>query len=123
MKHFTEQTREGADGVPPLPPTAPKRFKAVSTLVIAMNRFKASLNPTYTFGKRSESQGSLNSSGRDSPEVYSPQGSAALTSHPTEGGLESAGRVYSSRGHKTSYLLRPLPPTENEQRLKATRDK
>jgi len=40
VKHFTEQTREGADGVPPLPPTAPKRFKAVSTLVIAMNRFK-----------------------------------------------------------------------------------
>jgi hypothetical protein len=39
-RKLSDQTRENADGLPPLPPTAPKRFKTVSNLVIAMNRFK-----------------------------------------------------------------------------------
>jgi hypothetical protein len=37
---LTDYGRESADGLPPLPPKPPKRFKTVSTLVIAMNRFK-----------------------------------------------------------------------------------
>jgi len=119
--NLAQQTGEGGDGLPPLPPSGGGKFKKVSTLVIAMNRFKSSLNPTYTFGKRSDSQGSFNSSGRDSPEVCSPQGSAPITSQP-EGGLDPAGRVYSSRGHKTSYILRPLPAADNEQQLKVSRD-
>ena len=35
------------------------RFKVVAQLVMAMNRFTASLNPTYTYGKRTSASGSV----------------------------------------------------------------
>lgn len=30
------------------------RFKVIGKVVMAMQRFKASINPTYTFGKREQ---------------------------------------------------------------------
>ena len=38
--NLAQQTGEGGDGLPPLPPSGGGKFKKVSTLVIAMNRFK-----------------------------------------------------------------------------------
>lgn len=51
------------------PPAATgTRFKAVGTMVLAMRRFQASLNPTITFGKQTSSAGgSASSSGAVSP--------------------------------------------------------
>lgn len=90
------------------PEYQPGRFKAVSQLVMAMNRFKASLNPTYTFGKRAGVAGS----GVNSPDSTAQDFNSALVNEPEA--TPPIRRAYSSRGNRTKYLLTSLPPAAGE---------
>ena len=67
----------------PKPPK--KTFRAIGQIVLAMQRFKAGLNPTYTYGR----------------QTSSPSPSPSLSS----GGPPPV----ADRGHKSSLLFAPLP--------------
>ncbi|BDA44842.1 hypothetical protein COCOBI_06-3200 [Coccomyxa sp. Obi] len=101
------------------------RFKVVSQLVIAMKRFQASLNPTYTYGKRpasSSSSGSGAVAGSFKKNATSPEPVQEVTSgsfarqfsRPGEPGAPKVPRKYDAHGNKTNFVFRPLPPLPNE---------
>ncbi|KAK9826421.1 hypothetical protein WJX81_002846 [Elliptochloris bilobata] len=101
--------------------TSSNRFKIVSQLVIAMKRFQGALNPTYTYGKRAASSagsGKVRAKGAsaDSEEATSgvppqrPASEADYVSSP------EACLAFPRRGHRSEYLIAPLPPLPGERR-------
>lgn len=97
------------------------RFKVVSQLVIAMRRFQASLNPTYTYGKRptssSSSNGAVAASFKKSPEPVQEATSGSFArqfSRPGEPGAPKVPRNHNFHGNKTSFVFRSLPPHPDE---------
>lgn len=95
------------------------RFKVVAQLVMAMQRFQASLNPTYTYGKRPSSSGSVERKVVDSGEaaVTSSLGNALPRSASPAGskGERRTTETFKDRGHKTDLIFRPLPRPEAGQ--------
>lgn len=109
--------------VPLRQPDVPLRrsFSVVATVVTAVKRFQASLNPTVTFKKRNSDE---DYPGYIPPDRTQSEGSA-LTRPPTlhhktlTGNMRQltrtpSGRLvprktYEQRGHMTGYLLKPLP--------------
>lgn len=95
-------------------------FKVVGTLVLAMKRFSESLNPTYTYGKRTSStSGSGSKQVPDDVEAVT-SGEKRLDRPPSATGRaatpESQSKyAYSNRGHKFDFLVKPLPATEGEE--------
>lgn len=89
-------------------------FKALGNVVLAMQRFKASLNPTYTYGKQTPSRSA-------SPSLASTR-SGGGTIYST-GGAEHGEMAQTSklahvdRGHRASLLLARLPdvPTREDE--------
>lgn len=85
----------------------------------------ASLNPTYTFGKRADS-GSVDSVGRPVSVERTEEATSAPVVFPASPPLEpatgAARKAYSTHGHRTNYMLRPLPPTVKEARAAAAAD-
>ncbi|GBF90157.1 hypothetical protein Rsub_03290 [Raphidocelis subcapitata] len=89
----------------PAPAPAKKRFKVVGKVVLALQRFKASLNPTVSFGKA-----------RDAPARDKAPRPAARPLKAKD--RTASGRTFSGRptlagqahGHRAGLLLRPLPP-------------
>ena len=78
-------------------------FKALGNVVLAMQRFKASLNPTYTYGRQTASPSpSLSLEGKSSR-------SGGAVEHGSSGAEHSSKYAYSDRGHRASLLLAPLP--------------
>lgn len=76
----------------------PRRsFKAIGNLVLAMKRFQAALNPTYTYGKQSSA----------SPIVHHDNPSPGVSIHSQ--GNSSQRHCFPDRGHKGSLLMQPLP--------------
>lgn len=76
----------------------PRRsFKAIGNLVLAMKRFQAALNPTYTYGKQSSA----------SPVVHHDNSSPGVSIHSQ--GNSSQRHCFADRGHKGSLLMQPLP--------------
>lgn len=102
--------REGTEGK--------KSFKVVGHLVMAMRRFQASLNPTYTFGKRASEQAGeqvLTNKRPASPSPRSTERNVASTSARRISRFSrdqpaTEKKVYPTRGHKASYLFMPLAP-------------
>ncbi|EIE21607.1 hypothetical protein COCSUDRAFT_66969 [Coccomyxa subellipsoidea C-169] len=97
------------------------RFKVVSQLVIAMRRFQASLNPTYTYGKRpassNSSGGAVAASFKKSPEHTQEVTSGSFArqfSRPGEPGAPKVARNHNFHGNKTSFVFRALPPHPDE---------
>ncbi|KAL6771512.1 hypothetical protein ACKKBG_A26670 [Auxenochlorella protothecoides x Auxenochlorella symbiontica] len=91
-------------------PVQGRSFKVIGHMVLAMQRFKASLNPTYTYGKRPSISSPGQSQGTESGEA----GVAGLPhsrSIGSERGSEPAPEqyVYAGRGHKADYLFKSLP--------------
>ncbi|PRW44469.1 duf803 domain membrane [Chlorella sorokiniana] len=87
----------------------PPSFKVMGRMVMAMKRFSNSLNPTYTYGKRptsSTSSGSRRATGQE--------GEGPVTSRPTSP-EEKDKYAFPDHGHRMAYLLKPLPPTEDEE--------
>ncbi|PSC70942.1 elongation factor G [Micractinium conductrix] len=85
----------------------PKRsFKVVAQAALAIRKLANSLNPTYTYGKKTASTGSGGiKHATDDKEV-------ASSARPSSPGEHYA---YEDRGHKFDFLLKPLPPTEDEE--------
>jgi hypothetical protein len=99
----------GKRKLPPLPTGS--RFKAVGTMVLAMKRFQASLNPTVTFGKPSSSAGgSVSSTGTAGAEA---------TSTPQRGPQNPANRGKLQRSNtpnsrnRMALVFTPLPDEVN----------
>ncbi|CAL5221784.1 g4046 [Coccomyxa viridis] len=99
------------------------RFKIVSQLVIAMKRFQASLNPTYTYGKRpsptpsSSAPVSSRSMRRNSePQADIPEVSSASQQGSGDKAANKAPRPRTKHGHKTDYLFGALLPSPGEFR-------
>lgn len=96
---------------PPLPTHPTGRFKAVSHVMVALQRFKGALNPTYTYGKRTPSHSSEGRMVAEVPEI--PEVTSATTAaSPGSRQLSPApGKVpvYQHRGHRTQLLFAPIP--------------
>ncbi|KAL4439268.1 hypothetical protein ABPG77_004170 [Micractinium sp. CCAP 211/92] len=84
-------------------------FRGVATLVLAMKRFSNAINPTYSYGKRPSS--SL-SGGK---AQTSDDREAVSSARPTSPGAPGEQYAYSDHGHRFDFLLKPLPPTEDEE--------
>ena len=85
--------------------TTKTSFRALGNVVLAMQRFKASLNPTYTYGKQSSPSPSPSLSRSTAGAEHSAGGEPAQTSK----------YAYSDRGHRVSLLLAPLPKSDDEE--------
>eukprot|EP00884_Botryococcus_braunii_P023683 jgi/Botrbrau1/999/Bobra.114_1s0037.1 len=118
VESFKEERRGGGRTLsgkrkehPPLPTHPTGRFKAVSHLMVALQRFKGALNPTYTYGKRTpshSSEGKMVVEVAETPEVTSE------TTAPSPGSRQlspAPGKVpvYQHRGHRTHLLFAPIP--------------
>lgn len=108
-----EDVGHGKRKIPPAPTGS--RFKAVGTMVLAMRRFQASINPTVTFGKPSSSAGGSASSSGGVKE-----GTEAVTSAvrgprspSNQGKLQKTAKAESQR-NRMATILRPLPQVEDE---------
>eukprot|EP00887_Chlorella_sp_A99_P005011 scaffold4.g5011.t1 len=128
-----EEEHAGSSGSKRKTPDTLGRFKVVGQMVLAMQRFKASLNPTYTYGKRPES--SLSGGGsrpgstlptEDAEAAVAsvdstPRGFRRSTSNNSRAGsivdVPIAGEryTYATHGHKGNYLFKPLPPAPGEE--------
>lgn len=90
------------------------RFKVVGRVVMAMKRFQASLNPTYSYGKRSSDDAEEYTDGHR--VLVQPRAAGTVSGRSTSGRTAS-GRTLSGRptsagqqhGFKASLLFRPLP--------------
>jgi len=108
---------------PPLPTGS--RFKVVGHMVLAMQRFQASLNPTVEFGKRPSASGQSAAPGSSSANISSSAGvkvvhSSDATSEPRRGPTAANAaklqkRTFSERGHIADLVFSPLPPVEVSQ--------
>ncbi|KAI7842963.1 hypothetical protein COHA_003468 [Chlorella ohadii] len=87
----------------------PPSFKVMGRMVMAMKRFSNSLNPTYTYGKRPAS-----STGSGRVSAQEGEGQGPVTSRPTSP-EEKDKYAFPDHGHRMAYLLKPLPPTEDEE--------
>lgn len=83
-------------------------FRGVATVVLAMKRFSNAINPTYSYGKRPTSSCSGGKAPSDDREAVT----SALPTSPTSQGDKYA---YTDHGHRFDFLLKPLPPTEEEE--------
>eukprot|EP00877_Chromochloris_zofingiensis_P000010 jgi/Chrzof1/10009/Cz04g23250.t1 len=99
------------------------KFKVMGHLVLAMKRFQASLNPTYTFGKRTSDSGASEMQVHQTKVLVQPKSLSNIPSSVRTGsGRTTSGRTVSGRptsagkqhGYKGNLLFRPLPPVENE---------
>jgi len=90
------------------------KFKIVGQVVMAMRRFQASLNPTYSYGKRSSDGAEEHTDGH---RVLVQPRAAGTVSGRTTSGRTASGRTLSGRptsagqqhGYKANLLFRPLP--------------
>lgn len=88
-------------------------FKVIGHFVMAMKRFQASLNPTYTYGKVQED--STGSSASSNDFIHPAQRVLRKTDSQSGNAPERAmKKTLSSRGNKTTLLFKQLPdvPTE-----------
>lgn len=109
---------DAADAADAQPSSTKGRFKIVGRVVMAMKRFQASLNPTYSYGKRSSDGGGVVEQTDGHRVLVQPAGRASGTvSGRTTSGRTASGRTLSGRptspgqhhGHKGNLLFRPLP--------------
>lgn len=89
------------------PAEAPKlkaktSFKALGNVVLAMQRFKASLNPTYTYGKQTPSRSA-------SPSLASTRSGGGTGGVEHGETAQTSKLAFSDRGHRASLLLARLP--------------
>lgn len=97
-----------------------ERFKVIGKVVMAMQRFQASINPTYACGKRPGDEAAREAALRDAHTQV--MGQQRKASGRTTYDRTASGRTYSGKptiagqahGHKGNLLFRPLPevPTE-----------
>lgn len=83
-------------------PKAKTSFKALGNVVLAMQRFKASLNPTYTYGKQTPSRSA-------SPSLVSTRSGGGTSGAEHGETAQTSKLAYSDRGHRASLLLARLP--------------
>lgn len=92
--------------------TVKGKFKILGHLVMAARRFQASLNPSYTYGKRPA----------DAQDAQSPPRTAGPTTRSMSNRSNSgrtlsgrpAARPGSGHGHKGALLFKPLAPVGQE---------
>ncbi|KDD75724.1 hypothetical protein H632_c528p0 [Helicosporidium sp. ATCC 50920] len=84
-------------------------FKVVGHLVMAMKRFQDSLNPTYTYGKRTPTS-SINQDGDTADDSVVSQPSPS-----SDDKKKGDNSYYSSRGHKTDLIFKSLPALDGER--------
>ncbi|KAL3145625.1 hypothetical protein ABBQ32_003169 [Trebouxia sp. C0010 RCD-2024] len=88
-------------------------FRVIGHFVMAMKRFQASINPTYTYGKVAEDSGA--SSASTSDFIHPAQRVLRKTDSQNGIGQERAmKKTFSSRGNKTSLLFKQLPDVPPE---------
>ena len=97
------QAAPAAAGSEPKPKSR-TTFKALGNVVLAMQRFKASLNPTYTYGKQPASPSLTASLSHKSSRSTGGVGGAEH-GEPAQ----TSKYAYADRGHRASLLLAPLP--------------
>lgn len=90
------------------------RFKILGHLVMAAKRFQASLNPSYTYGKRAE-----DTEGSHVPVAARAAGPTTRSaSNRSDSGRTLSGRhpsrPGSGHGHKAALLFKPLAPVGQE---------
>lgn len=106
--------QQRSDQAAAAPSTTKGKFKIYGKVVMAMKRFQASLNPTYSYGKRT-SDSSVEQT--DGHRVLVQPKAAGATSGRQTSGRTASGRTASGRptsagqhhGYKGSLLFRPLP--------------
>lgn len=90
------------------------RFKIVGKVVMAMQRFKASINPTYTYAKRPADPNASHDAALRAVQAQR-TGAAArartASGRTVSGVPSSAGQAH---GHKGDLLFRHLPRTSTE---------
>ncbi|KAG2433045.1 hypothetical protein HXX76_008772 [Chlamydomonas incerta] len=94
--------------------TSKPSFKVIGHIVMAMRRFQAALNPTYTYTKRPASPPN-HQAGLHAKEMAR-TGSGRTTSGRTASGRDSQGKHH---GYKGNMLFKPLPPLPAEQETQA----
>ncbi len=77
-------------------------FKALGNVVLAMQRFKASLNPTYTYGRQTPSRSA-------SPSLASTRSGGGMGGVEHGETAQTSNIAYADRGHRASLLLARLP--------------
>ncbi|GAB4815557.1 hypothetical protein N2152v2_002603 [Parachlorella kessleri] len=139
---LTTSSEESADLENQVHKAKGNRFKAVGTVVMAIKRFQASLNPTYSYGKKQAANDSRPTTvSRDRKRAATSSGevtkgpaklpsfgrslthSSSLRQRASEaaaslGGLLKGGEspTYQHRGNRASMLFRPLPDISVEAR-------
>ncbi|KAI8469437.1 MAG: hypothetical protein J3K34DRAFT_394014 [Monoraphidium minutum] len=94
--------------------TSKGKFRLVGRVVMAMQRFQASINPTYTYGKQTHDAGTSHDAALKAAHAARASG-RANTADRTASGRTISGRPTSAgqaHGHKGSLLFRPLPEVE-----------
>eukprot|EP00198_Chlamydomonas_reinhardtii_P013160 XP_001702497.1 predicted protein [Chlamydomonas reinhardtii] len=89
-------------------------FKVIGHIVMAMKRFQAALNPTYTYTKRPASP--PNPQAVLQAKTMSRTGSGRTTSGRTVSGRDAQGKHH---GYKGNMLFKPLPTLAAEQETQA----
>ncbi|GBF92053.1 hypothetical protein Rsub_04400 [Raphidocelis subcapitata] len=90
------------------------RFKVVGKVVMAMQRFKASINPTYHYAKRPTDPDASHDAALRAVQA---QRTGAGARDRTASGRTVSGRPTSAgqaHGHKGDLLFRHLPEVETE---------
>lgn len=98
------------------PKPSSSRFKMVGNVVLAMQRFQASLNPTITFGKGAASPGQVASSSSHDAIAPASQLSADANSLPSRNSDTSGApklRKLQSR-NRFATMMQPLPASDDE---------
>lgn len=95
------------------PEAVKNRFKVMASVVMAMRRFQAALNPTYTYGKRASESGV--SGDRSSQLTTSGSKRTVVPTSNEQVSTATSATAYTHRGHKTHYLFSPLPDTAEAQ--------
>lgn len=93
--------------------TVKGKFKILGHLVLAAKRFQASLNPSYTYGKRQEED----AQGPQSPARTTGPTTRSMSNRSNSGRTLSGrptARPGSSHGHKGALLFKPLAPVGQE---------
>ncbi|KAG2448676.1 hypothetical protein HYH02_006033 [Chlamydomonas schloesseri] len=89
-------------------------FKVIGHIVMAMKRFQAALNPTYTYTKRPASP--PNHQAALQAKTMSRTGSGRTASGRTVSGRDAQGKHH---GYKGNMLFKPLPALPTEQETQA----
>ncbi|KAK9827475.1 hypothetical protein WJX74_004562 [Apatococcus lobatus] len=100
------RARENLDADEPQADFKPSKMKVMGILAQAVKRFQASMNPTYTYGKRRHG-----ASQDQRPSVIRKQSSSGGLADPDDNAASR--KANKIPGKRTSIIFAPLPPPES----------